>query len=221
MIKRILPATLIGLIIGIYLGSFIIPIPDLITQYTYGGIVGALLGGLVGAFWGRSSKTKQKKLLTIRIKRSHFRILLIIYVITILIIMLIGSRIDYSNCLDPTEYPSKFAMLTFIMSTIVFFYTVILLISLIGLFLFKNFARYLFIIANIISLLSAPTYSFFKKLLIEEKLTLQCKINYPPVISLVVTLCIILTVFIIIISFTKFGLYLFQNKERKESNLHP
>ena len=60
MIKRILPATLIGLIIGIYLGSFIIPIPDLITQYTYGGIVGALLGGLVGAFWGRSSKTKQK-----------------------------------------------------------------------------------------------------------------------------------------------------------------
>lgn len=215
MIRRILAATFIGLIIGIYFGPSLIPIPDLITKYVYGGLLGALVGGLAGVIWAKSDKVKQKKIMMIRIKRSHFRILLIIYTVMIVIPMLIGLGMDYSSCQYPKEYLTKFALLGLIASVIMLFMYVMLVTSLIGMFFFKSFARYLFIIANIFPLLIHPTLLFFEKLLIGKQVmsTLNCNIAHSPVVVLVGTLFSLLTLAIIIIPFTQFGSHLFQKKE--------
>lgn len=156
------------------------------------------------------------------VNRKLFRIILLIYAVFYIAVITIGAKLDFlfnqSTQEISEEIPLKIVFVGMLMGFLFLSHLILKAISWIGLFIFKRFARYLFAISDLIVYAVIPiTFALLNKYMDLE----NTPIPNPPIgwseAQILSYLAAILSVIIIVCSFSRFGSHLFIKNVKKRN----
>ncbi len=151
------------------------------------------------------------------VTQKQFRIILLIYAVFYIAVITIGAKLDFlsnqSTQEISEEIPLKIVLVGMLMGFLFLFHLILKVISWIGLFIFKRFARYLFAISDLIVYAVIPiTFALLSKYMgIENTLNSKLPIGWSEA-QIFSYLVVILSATIIVCSFTRVGSSLFIKK---------